>query len=138
MFKKLLYLYNDGHNPFPNMKGKGLITQPDGTVEWDENDDDLNVRDPGGFIDGTYRHENGKFILDMEEGQLEFDESNVKSNTTHDYGLDDSFDDIHDDSWISDEEEDDEELREIQKERKELVKINSDIIKNILAIKITS
>jgi hypothetical protein len=107
------------------MKGRGLITQPDGTVEWDENDDDLNVRDPHGFIDGSYRHENGKFILDMEEGPLrgqrELDESNVKSNTTHDYGLDDSFDDIHDDSWISDEEDEDDELREIQKERNELV-----------------
>jgi hypothetical protein len=25
MFKKLLHLYNDGHNPFPHMKGNGMI-----------------------------------------------------------------------------------------------------------------
>lgn len=134
MLKKLLYLYNDGHNPFPNLKGKGLITQPDGTIEWDENDDDLNVRDSGGFIDGSYIHENGKFIIDMEEGplqgeKLELEESNVKSNTTHDYGLDDSFDDIHDDTWVSDEEYEDEELKKIQKERQELFKINKEISK---------
>ena len=134
MLKKLLYLYNDGHNPFPNLKGKGLITQPDGTIDWDENDDDLNVRDPHGFIDGSYRHENGKFIIDMEEGplqgeKLELEELNVKSNTTHDYGLDDSFDDIHDDSWVIDEEDEDEELKKIQKERQEIIKINKEISK---------
>jgi len=129
MFKKLLYLYNDGHNPFPNMEGRGLITQPDGTVEWDENDNDLNVRDPHGFIDGSYIHENGKFILDMDEGPLkgqrELDESNVKSNTTHDYGLDDSFDDIHDDSWLSDDEDELQELNKEMIEIKEILKSQS-------------
>lgn len=29
MLKKLLYLYNDGHNPFPHMKGKGFGFIPD-------------------------------------------------------------------------------------------------------------
>lgn len=29
MLKKLLYLYNDGHNPFPNMKGQGFGPVPD-------------------------------------------------------------------------------------------------------------
>jgi hypothetical protein len=29
MLKKLLYLYNDGHNPFPNMKGQGFGFVPD-------------------------------------------------------------------------------------------------------------
>jgi len=137
--KRLLHLYNIGHNPFPKLMGKGLITQPDGTIDWDENDDDLNVRNPGGFIDGSYRHENGKFILDMDEGPLqgqkiELNDANVKSNKTHDYGLDDTFDDIHDDSWLNDTwdneeyEEDNEEyeeddiLRAIKEERKDLKK----------------
>ena len=134
IMKKLLHLYNIGHNPFPQLKGKGLITQPDGSVEWDENDDDLNVRDPGGFIDGSYIHENGKFIIDMDEGPLqgqkmELDESIVKSNTTHDYGLSDSYDDIHDDSWLSDDDEEDDQLKEIEKERQEILKINKEISK---------
>jgi len=138
IMKKLLHLYNIGHNPFPKLRGKGLITHPDGSVEWDENDDDLNVRDPSGFIDGSYKHENGKFILDMEEGSLskngpiEFDESNVKSNTTHDYDLDDSIDD--DDSWLNEDNEEydeDDKLREIRKEREGLVYINNEIIKKL-------
>jgi vacuolar-type H+-ATPase subunit H len=70
----------------------------------------------------------------MEEGplqgeKLELEELNVKSNTTHDYGLDDSFDDIHDDSWVIDEEDEDEELKKIQKERQEIIKINKEISK---------
>lgn len=113
MLKKLLYLYNDGHNPFPKlgkgglgyhlpqyhkrMYGDGLILQDTGQIDWDGNDDDLNVRSASGFIDGTYTYNNGKFNIVMDDGTTKsVGIQDTRLNLGHDYGFGDNYD-IHDD-----------------------------------------
>jgi hypothetical protein len=69
MLKKLLYLYNDGHNPFPKLgkgglgyhlpqykiRGGAVSYNADGTMNYDGNDTNDNVYNPIGKIIGTYK-----------------------------------------------------------------------------------
>jgi len=67
MLKKLLYLYNDGHNPFPHLKGKGLHLIGD-RYEYDGNPDDENVYDQG-FVTGEYEQlDDGRFFMTTDDG----------------------------------------------------------------------
>jgi len=84
MLKNLLYLYNDGHNPFPKLgkgglgyhlpgyklKGKGMHLNASGEYDYDDNDNDLQVYDQG-FIIGNYKPmgDNFFYVEDDERGE---------------------------------------------------------------------
>lgn len=86
MLKKLLYLYNDGHNPFPNMRGYGGLGYHlpqfkkqmhgdgmhliNGEYEYDGDDSDLQVYDRG-FIIGDYKPMgNNDYVIEDESGNF--------------------------------------------------------------------
>jgi hypothetical protein len=100
MLKKLLYLYNDGHNPFPKL-GKGglgyhlpqykkkihggaVSYNEDGTMNYDANDENFLVFDPIGNIIGTYRKK-GSHELSIYnfETDMEHDTDIPDINTTN-------------------------------------------------------
>jgi len=137
MFKKLLHLYNDGHNPFPNMEGQGFGPVPD-------------INHPGRenfewFADDTMTQEeadrlNGVLPQQEEEAMRDFREETERTHpmiyaptvpTREQYlnrearkAYEEEFNDT-----IEDYDDEDEKLKEIQKERQELFKVNKEISK---------
>ena len=64
MLKKLLYLYNEGYNPFPYIKGGALEETDDGGYTYDENDADDNIYLPSGRSFGShYERVGNEFII---------------------------------------------------------------------------
>jgi uncharacterized protein YlzI (FlbEa/FlbD family) len=120
MLKKLLYLYNDGHNPFPNMKGKGLHLIG-GKYEYDDNPDDDQVYDSG-FITGNYEPVgDDKFRIIDEYGNVIDVDRNEPIDPPNYYGNSTSIDDDDDnDAEIFGYDEDDDELQSINDEIKEI------------------
>jgi hypothetical protein len=119
MLKKLLYLYNDGHNPFPHLKGKGLHLIGD-RYEYDGNPDDENVYDQG-FVTGEYEQlDDGRFFMTTDDGDHQvFTRDEIikppdyyKNLTSQeDYALEDD-----NDRFGNEEDEDDEVLESINDE----------------------
>ena len=74
MFKKLLHLYNDGHNPFPRMKGKGIIEfkDPDrpGWSEFRYVPDDTNKENADALLREVEMYQQ-KHINDMHDEYIE-------------------------------------------------------------------
>ena len=134
MLKKLLYLYNDGHNPFPHMKGDGLHLI-DGEYEYDGIPEDHNVYDRG-FITGEYDQlDDGRFFMTTDDGDHQvFTRDKVikapdyyeKLTSQVDYALEDD-----DELFGNEEEEEDEVLENINEELKSLKEMRSMIIGEI-------
>jgi hypothetical protein len=131
MLKKLLHLYNDGHNPFPHMKGDGLHLIG-GEYEYDDNPADHNVYDSG-FITGNYEPEgDNKFKITDEYGNIidvdrkapiEAPDYYEKLTSQVDYALEDD-----DDRFGNEEDEDDEVLENINVELNTLKELRFNII----------
>ena len=131
MLKKLLYLYNDGHNPFPHLRGKGLHLIDD-KYEYDNKPDDTQVYD-GGFITGNYVPVgDDKFRITDEYGNVmdvdrdkPIEPPDYYKNLTsqEDYALDDD-----DDRFYNEENYDDEILETINENINEFEKQAKNII----------
>jgi len=134
MLKKLLYLYNDGHNPFPHLKGDGLHLI-NGQYEYDNEPNDENVYDQG-FITGNYsRLDDGRFLMFTDDGDVQ-EFTREKTITAPDYYKHSTpveEEDLYDDELFGNEE--DEELKDINDQIEKiniLAKKNlSDEFKNI-------
>ena len=110
MLKKLLHLYNDGHNPFPKIKGDGLHLIG-GEYEYDDNPADHNVYDSG-FITGNYEPEgDNKFKITDEYGNIidvdrkapiEAPDYYEKLTSQVDYALEDDNDRFDNDEYYDD------------------------------------
>ena len=131
MLKKLLYLYNDGHNPFPHLKGKGLHLI-DGEYEYDGNPNDEQVYDQG-FIIGNYAPNNdgGFLVMSDDNGVFEVDRRE-KDIAPPDYYKNQTsvYDDYDDDAEIfgyNDDDDDDDELQSINDEIKIINELNNKI-----------
>jgi hypothetical protein len=127
MLKKLLYLYNDGHNPFPNMKGKGLHLIG-GKYEYDNTPNDDQVYDQG-FITGTYVPVgNNSYEITDEYGNI-IDVTNPTTIAIPNYFKNSTpiEDDYDNDALLFGYEDEDEELQSINDEIKE---INNEIQQN--------
>jgi hypothetical protein len=115
MLKKLLYLYNDGHNPFPHMKGDGLHLI-NGEYEYDDNPDDENVYDQG-FITGNYSQlDDGRFLMFTDDGDVQ-EFTREKTITAPDYykhSTPHEEDALYDDDELFGNEEDDEDDEELK------------------------
>jgi hypothetical protein len=112
MLKKLLYLYNDGHNPFPHLKGDGLHLI-NGQYEYDNEPNDENVYDQG-FITGNYtRLDDGRFLMFTDDGDVqEFTRENtITAPDYYKHSTPVEEEDLYDDELFGNEE--DEELEDI-------------------------
>jgi hypothetical protein len=131
MLKKLLYLYNDGHNPFPHLRGKGLHLIDD-KYEYDNKPDDTQVYD-GGFITGNYvpvgddkfriTDEYGN-VMDVDRDKpIEPPDYYEKLTSQVDYALEDD-----DDRFGNEKDDDDEILESINEEIEKNNNIASEIV----------
>jgi hypothetical protein len=118
MLKRLLYLYNDGHNPFPKLGKGGLgyhlpqyrkrmhgdgMHLINGKYEYDDDDSDLQVYDQG-FITGNYiplgndefivddeRHHNNRIIKPKHIGKPEYFDTTLNENDIYDDNDDNDY-----------------------------------------------
>jgi hypothetical protein len=122
MLRKLLYLYNDGHNPFPNMKGKGGLGYHLPQYEL-----------KGKGIDRYYTND-GDFLFEEDDGQSddevrEWDEDGEEYDVTGRVIYDDKGDIVEvlklDDQYekgigyIDDEDYDDKRIERLEKQHKQ-------------------